>query len=260
MHQNKFNRLLQSATIFLFLAFQTFAFDIFNASPQGAINDFSNVLSSGTKQTLGSVSTMLSNKTGVSLVLVTIPTLDGNDINDFATRLFEKWGIGKKGVDEGLLVLIATQDRQIRIETGYGSEGYVPDILASRIIRENGPLLTQQNWDKGSEAIMLALASLAAKAHNTSLAEISSNTYSDYRVQVQGRPKKINAFGLLFAGVILLFLLSTRGGRSLLFFMLLSSISSGRSSGKGFGGGFGGGGFSGFGGGMSGGGGASGRF
>jgi len=260
MHQIPYNRLLTISTVFLFLTFNSYSATILDKAPLGAINDFSNVLSPNVKQSLESMSGMVVDKIGVSLVLVTTPSLDGSDINDVATRLFEKWGIGKKGVDEGLLVLIATQDKQIRIETGYGSEGYIPDVVASRIIRETGPMLSNQNWDQGCGAILLALATLAAKAHNTTLAEISGNAYQDYQVTARNRPRKINAFGLLFAGVILLFLLSTRGGRSILFFMLLSSMSSGRSSGKGFGGGFGGGGFSGFGGGMSGGGGASGRF
>jgi uncharacterized protein len=190
-----------------------------------------------------------------------VTALEGADINDVSTKLFEKWGVGRKGVDEGVLVLLTVKDRQIRIETGYGSEGYVTDAEAGRIIRDiMQPAFAHQQWDEGFLGAMTAIASLAAYAHNTPLSSITGNTIGDATVP-PARPVKVNIFGILFFSILILFLLSTRGGRSLLFFMLLSSLSSsGRSSGRGFGGGFGGGGFSGFGGGMSGGGGATGRF
>jgi len=107
---------------------------------------------------------------------------------------------------------------------------------------------------------MIDIAAIAAKAHAVSLDGISA-TVAEQRIPLRVHPVKVNVFGLLFFIVLVLFLLSTRGGRSILLFMLFSSLSSsGRSSGRGFGGGFGNGGFSGFGGGMSGGGGATGRF
>jgi uncharacterized protein len=234
--------------------------DLLDRNSQGAVNDFASLLSEQTHTSLESLSRALLEKTGVSCVLVTVADLEGLDINDAATKLFEKWGIGKKGVDEGVLVLIAVNDRRVRIETGYGSEAYVTDAQSNRIINDITPMLSQRRWDEGSLAAMIAIASLAAHAHSTTLSAITGNSISD-EPTLPARPAKINIFRIVFFAVLLLFLLSTRVGRSLLFFMLLSSMaSSGRSSGRGFGGGFGGGGFSGFGGGMSGGGGATGRF
>jgi uncharacterized protein len=234
---------------------------LIDKSPQGAVNDFASILSERTRASLEALSRSLLEKTGVSCVFVTVDGLEGDDINDVAAKLFEKWGVGKKGVDEGVLTLVAVKDRQVRIETGYGAEGYVTDAEAGRIIRDiMQPAFARQQWDEGFLGAAVAIAALAAAAHGVPLGAITGNGTAAAPPQVF-RPVKVNIFGILFFAVLILFLLSTRGGRSLLFFMLLSSLSSsGRSSGRGFGGGFGGGGFSGFGGGMSGGGGATGRF
>jgi uncharacterized protein len=233
---------------------------LLDRSPQGGVNDFASLMSAQARASLETVCRSLLEKTGVSCVFATVADLEGNDINDVATKLFEKWGVGKKGVDEGVLVLVAVKDRKIRIETGYGSEGYLTDAQAARIIRDiMQPAFANQQWDEGFLGAMVAIVSLAASAHNASPGAIMGNAI-DVAPAPAVRPAKVNIFGILFFSVLLLFLVSTRFGRSLLFFMLLSSLSSGRSSGRGFGGGFGGGGFSGFGGGMSGGGGATGRF
>jgi uncharacterized protein len=234
--------------------------DLLNTNPQGAVNDFASLLSAETRTSLESLCRSLLDKTGVSLVLVTTPDCGDVDINDAAVKLFEKWGIGKKGVDEGILMLITVKERMIRIETGYGSEVYVTDAQSSRIIREATPALSLGHWDEGCTSAMIVIATLAARAHNTSLSAITRGDFND-ESGVKDQRAKVNILGILFFVVLVLFLSATRSGRSLLLFMLLSSLSSsGRSGGRGFGGGFGSGGFRGFGGGMSGGGGATGRF
>ena len=73
-------------------------------------------------------------KTGNQLVILSIATTGGYSIDEIATETFRKWGIGDKEVNTGLLVLIARKERQVRIETGYGLEGAVPDITANAII------------------------------------------------------------------------------------------------------------------------------
>jgi uncharacterized protein len=253
-----FIRLL--TTLVCFIPVISFA-GLLDRNPQGAVSDFASLLSDQTRNSLESISKAVLEKTGVSCVLVTVADLDGIDINDAATKLFEKWGIGKRGVDEGILILVSVGDRKIRIETGYGSEGYVTDAQSNRIIHEITPFLSQGHWDEGCAEAMIALCSLAAAAHGTSLRDITGKDLG-YSPSAAVRSPKANIFGILFFIALVLFLSVTRGGRSLLLFMLFASLSSssGRSSGRGFGGGFGGGGFSGFGGGMSGGGGATGRF
>ena len=260
----KINKFILSAGAIAFLCVCVNA-GILDQKPSGAINDFAGILSKETQNTLEAVSKSLFVKTGVALVLVTTASLDGENIDEAANALFTKWGIGAKGKDEGILLVVATQDRALRIETGYGAEGYLTDAAANRIIRNiAAPLLSKGLWDDGLSAAFIACASLAAQAHNTSLEEITNNQAHNGGVPA-GRPYKPNPFSIIIILALIAMLAGTRGGRSILYFMLISSLFSGsRGAGyrsSGFGGGFGGsGGFGGFGGGMSGGGGASGRF
>jgi uncharacterized protein len=231
--------------------------------PTGAINDFAGILSRGVKDSLELLSGSLFRKTGAALALVTVQSLDGEDIDGAANRLFSKWGIGAKGKDEGILILLALKERELRIETGYGAEGYLTDVQSKRIIRDIAtPFLSKGQWDRGLGAAVAACAELAARAHSVDISEVSGYSASAGAVDVPGfRRYKPNALTIIIGALLLLFLVGTRGGRSVLMLLLLSFLTSGGRGGyrsSGFGGGNGG--FGGFGGGMSGGGGASGRF
>ena len=234
--------------------------------PAGAINDFAGILSGNAKASLGQIAESLFRKTGVALVLVTTPGLDGSTIEETANRLFTRWGIGAKGKDEGVLILLALRERAVRIETGYGAEGYLTDAQSRRIIADASGYLSKGQWDEGLAAVYGACAALAAKAHNVDLSGIDG--YAAPSPTAEASPEllryKPNAFSVIFGALLLLFLVGTHTGRSVLMLLLLSFLFSGGRSGyhsAGFGGGCGrGGGFGGFGGGMSGGGGASGRF
>jgi uncharacterized protein len=229
--------------------------------PASSINDFAGIISQDVKSSLEIFTESLLLKTGVSLVLVTAPSLDGEDIDDFANKLFTKWGIGAKGKDEGILIVLAMKERALRIETGYGAEGYLTDVQAKRIIRDVAtPFLSKGQWDQGLEAAVVACAQLAATAHSIDIREIAGYTAPAAHAAPAFRRYKTNPLTILFGVLLLLFLIGTRGGRSILMLLLLSSLTGGRGGyrSSGFGGGSGG--FGGFGGGMSGGGGASGRF
>ncbi len=83
-------------------------------------------------------------------VVVIVSDLEGEDIDDFATRLFTDWGIGKKDKDNGVLMLISINDRKVVIRTGYGAEGVLPDVIASNIIRHNiAPHFREGDYDGG---------------------------------------------------------------------------------------------------------------
>ena len=100
-------------------------------------------------------------KTSAEVVVVVVGSVDG-DIDDFATRLFTDWGVGKKVKNNGLLYVIASDDRRAAIRTGYGMEGVVPDILAGRIIRNiAGPRFKAMDYDGGVMASVGEIARLA---------------------------------------------------------------------------------------------------
>ncbi|MGE3958415.1 MAG: YgcG family protein [Vicinamibacterales bacterium] len=105
-------------------------------TPTGKVNDFANVLPAPDRTTLEAQLADLERTTSVEVAIVTVPSLDGRTIENYATALFNTWGIGKKGRDNGVLILVSIQDRTMRIEVGYGLEGVLPDGLAGSVIRE----------------------------------------------------------------------------------------------------------------------------
>jgi uncharacterized protein len=118
--------------------------------PQGFVNDFAGLLSSQTVATLEEQLGRYEKKTSNEVVVVTVPDLQGTTIEDFAVRLFEKWGIGKKGKDNGILLLIARRERKIRIEVGYGLEPVLTDLEAYGIIVNNiTPKFKSGDFDGG---------------------------------------------------------------------------------------------------------------
>ena len=202
-------------------------------------------------------------KTGASLVVATFKTTGGRDIESFATELFQAWGIGKKGEDRGLLMLIALKERRFRLETGYGLEGILPDGKLGRIRDAYFlPYFKKGLFGPGFANGMAAIAAVIAQDAGVELT-------GAIQPKAAGRSNKAGLGGAgFFLVMVIWFVMSMvarsrnrgRGGGSLwlLPFLLLGG-GSGRPPGGGGFGGFGGG-FGGFGGGMSGGGGASGSF
>ena len=228
--------------------------------PKGLVNDFANVISPTYKQKIADVTGVLLQKTGIPVVVVTMPDIGGAEYNDYANRLYRAWGIGKKGEDKGVLIFVAVKERKMRIETGYGVEGILPDGLVGEIRdRYMTPLLKQDKFGEGLFAGASAVAQVVAKASG---------------IELTGQmPKKAaqKRAGFSFFPIIVLIivmLMSKKIGGSWFFFLaLLLGLGGGGGRGSGYssggsGGSFGGfgGGFGGFGGGMSGGGGAGGGF
>jgi uncharacterized protein len=227
------------------------------------INDYADILSAQTERNLDRFSRSLYARTGVSIVFVSLKSLGDEEPSEVANILYEKWGIGDSTSDEGFLVLITKKEREFWIEVGYGAEGYVPDAVAARIYRTvRDTYLAHDRFDDGVTQAFILLGRNAAAHHETTLDEIVS---APQRSRGVPRRQPMNIFQIIIGAIVLLVLVSTPFGRSLLFWLVVSSILSGggRYRSGGFGGGFGNGGFGGFGGfggGRSGGGGAGGSF
>ena len=194
-------------------------------------------------------------KTGTAVVVVTVPTIGENEETSlYVNGLYKAWGIGKKGEDKGVLIFLTFKERKIRIETGYGVEGILPDGLVGEIRDKYlKPQLQAGNYGKAFYDTMYVLSSYIAKDANVQL----SGSPVPYRTRVRPQKKGINIFEIIFFLIAAALLLGTRTGRSMLPWILLLLLSGG---GRGGGGGGFGGGFGGFGGGGSGGGGAGGDF
>jgi len=102
----------------------------------GRVNDNASLLSSAEARQLEARLEAFEAKTGHQYALLTVPSLDGAPIEEYALKVAEAWRLGDKKRDDGLLLIIAQNDRKMRIEVGYGLEGEVPDAVASRVIRE----------------------------------------------------------------------------------------------------------------------------
>jgi uncharacterized protein len=122
--------------LLIFLIFIPLANAVEYPSSVGYVNDFANMLSPGDVARLNSEITAIENATTVEIAIVTVDSLQGVSVEEYAVKLFEKWGIGKKSNDNGLLILVARNEREYRIETGYGLEGTITAARAGRIGRE----------------------------------------------------------------------------------------------------------------------------
>ena len=224
--------------------------------PEGWVSDFAGVIDSDLRSRINALAQEVKDKTGVELAVVTVKDMGGLPLEDFANKLYRGWGIGVKEKNDGALILLAMQERSVRIEVGYGLEGILNDARCGDI-RENAifPEFKKGNYGEGLFAGLRAMAEIVTLDKGVTLdgsGDESPRTYS--RHSEGGGISRI----LLIALFILLVIL-TRG--KILYWLFLGAMfGGGGRGGGGFGGGGFGGGFGGFGGGSSGGGGASGRF
>jgi len=230
--------------------------------PAGYINDFANVLSPETKTQLTNICEQIDQKAHAQIAVVTVKSLDGADIEGYAVDLFKKWGIGSKATDHGILILLATADRQYRVEVGYGLEPILPDGKVGGFGREAVPYLRSGDFDSAVSLLTMRVASTIAADAGIQITGMSARPPTEY----QQRPESPISLGkLIFWGIVILVVLATPLRKVLFWWLLMGGGGGGRGYGGGGGwggGGFGGGGggFGGFGGGSSGGGGASGSW
>jgi uncharacterized protein len=103
---------------------------------RGRVNDYARIMSGDQVRSLESQLAQFEQETGHQVAVLTIPSLEGEDLEGFSIRVAENWKIGKKGFDNGVILLVAVKDRKLRLEVGYGLEGILPDVIASRIIND----------------------------------------------------------------------------------------------------------------------------
>jgi uncharacterized protein len=119
----------------------------------GRVNDLAKVLSPEMLQSLEMRLTAFERETSNQVVVLAVPSLQGDDIDQFSIRVADSWKIGQKGRDNGVLLVIARTERKVRIEVGMGLQGVLPDITSGRIIREvMRPYLKTGNYDQGISA------------------------------------------------------------------------------------------------------------
>lgn len=230
--------------------------------PPRLVNDYAGVLSDQEKKDLEKILVDYDDSTSNQIAIVLIKSLEDYPIEEYAHTLFNQWGIGNKKTNNGILILAAIEDRKIRIETGYGLEGAVPDIIANHIIQEDiGPNFRSGDYFTGLKNASASLIKAAAGEYQPP---------EGYGNRKKNDGKGIGTF--IFVAIIILIILANinrRGGGGFMsrrgyrgFGPTVFWPGGWTGGGGGGGGGWsgGGGGFGGFGGGSSGGGGASGSW
>jgi uncharacterized protein len=258
------------ALVLCLCAATALAADFAALKPQGYVSDFAGVIDAGSRAQLERYCETLERSTGTQLALVTLPSLQGEPVEDVANALFRAWGIGKKGENNGALLLLSIGDHRSRLEVGYGLEPIITDGEAGSLLRAMAPDLRGGQYGAALLTAATEIGSRIAQAKNVALD-------SPAPPRPVRRHRGAPVLPLLVFGVIMFALLSLsargrgRGGGGMGGFLtgLLIGALTNRSGGyyRGGGGGFGGydsggggGGFGGFGGGDSGGGGASGSW
>lgn len=123
---------------------------IVNPTSDFYINDYAKLLNSNTQNYIININKKLYDLTGAQIVVVTVPNLEGDSLEEYATRLFRNFGIGDKNKNNGVLLLLALEEREFRIEVGYGLEGCLNDAKTGRIQDEYIiPYLKNNQWDEG---------------------------------------------------------------------------------------------------------------
>ena len=218
-------------------------------APTQWVTDTANFLSPETVQTLNARLRQFEEKTGHQVIVYIAPTTGGVPIEDWAVRAFQKWKVGRKGLDDGLALFIMAQDRKLRIEVGYGLEPVIPDAIASRIINE--VMVPRIQAGRPDEAVTAAIGSL------TAVIDKQPGAFPPARPPAQSSPSSgLQSIFWGFLGLVFLALLVTNPRLALLFLTTILARGGGGYRG---GYGYGGGGFGGAGG-RSGGGGASGSW
>src|ERR1700730_7565184 len=162
----KYSRL---SVLVLLAASSAWAVDWKALKPQGYVSDFAGAIDAASRQQLENYCTIVERSTGAQMALVTIPSLEGEPIEDVANTIFRGWGVGQKGKNEGILLLLAIGDKRSRLEIGYGLEPILPDGLDGSILREMRPALRQQQYGEAMMAAAGTIGSTIAQAKHLQL-------------------------------------------------------------------------------------------
>jgi uncharacterized protein len=245
--------------------------DLSKIHPTGYVTDLAGALNASSTANLEALCSELEQKTGAQMAIVTVYSLEGKSVEDYAVDLYKKLGVGAKKDDRGVLLLVSPDERKYRIEVGYGLEPVINDARAGDVGRAMVPYLRANDFNTAIQTAAWQLAKYVADERGVTL----SGQPLVRRVPSRGNAPSSIGIWIFLVVLVLFFMMIGRsgggrgggGGGGWLWFllgMLVNSGGGGGYRGGGFGGGgggySGGGGFGGFGGGSSGGGGASGSW
>ena len=171
-------------------------------NPPRLVNDLANILTAEQEQALENKLVKYDDSTSTQIVVLTIETIGGTSIEEYALQILRDWGVGNKRTNNGIVIVAAIQDRKMRIEVGYGLEGVVPDITAQHVIEENlAPNFREGNYYRGFDQAADALIEAAAGRYQAP---------ENYR---KGKGKPGGSVLMMLVVIFLIIMFISRGGR-----------------------------------------------
>jgi uncharacterized protein len=229
---------------FMILLFIMPVYGIVGTTSNFYVNDYAGILSNSTEEHIVQKNVNLQSQTGAQIVVVTVPNLEGKDIESYGTELFREFEIGDKTKNNGLLLLLALEEREFRVEVGYGLEGRLPDAKTGRFQDEYIiPYMRNNNWDEGLLNGFNAFYKEVCEEYGISSEDVVVNSVG------QSEGMEVPGIVILIIIIIIIIIIIRKGPGGFIF---IGGPHIGGSHGRS--GSFGGGGFGGF----SGGGGSSG--
>ncbi|MFO7665742.1 MAG: YgcG family protein [Desulfobacterales bacterium] len=227
--QNIRKRILRLAVIAIALLLAVIAAGADIPFLSGRVTDNAEILTDGMRRTLTERLKSHEERTGNQIAILTVPSLGGENIEEYASTVFGAWKLGQKGRDNGVLVIVVPNDRRMRIEVGYGLEGTLTDLVAGRIIRNiMAPLFKKGDFDGGLEGAVKAIIGTLEGSEVQEISDSASpkgNISSGFHIEEPDLPiiQRI-LFGAFIFGIIGLFtvigVLTPGAGWFLYFFLI----------------------------------------
>ena len=179
------------------------AYQVPAPTAQFYVNDFAGLLAADTKEYVDSVNEQLYAKCGAQVVITTIQSLEGAPLEEYATEMFRTYGIGDKEKNNGVLLLLALEDRACRIEVGYGLEGALNDAKSGRI-QDNYmiPYFAEGKWDEGMRSGFDAIVAEVVKEYDVSVEFHAPVTVRTAGTDEQSISDKSNTVGMVVMGIM----------------------------------------------------------
>jgi uncharacterized protein len=205
----KIKVVLVVSLLILSLSFSSFAINIPEPTNDFFVNDFADVISEEDEQEIMKIGADLYLQTTAQIVVVTVNSLDGYEVNDYALELGREWGVGSKDTNNGVVLLLSVNDREVTIQVGYGLEGCLTDAGTGRILDEYAiPYLSNNDFSTGLLEAYKAIAGDVCTEYGVELNPNYQITYDDYDYHYSDDLGDSDAFGSIVLFLTALVLVS----------------------------------------------------
>ena len=192
----------------ILLSFSAVAIDLPEPTDNFFVNDFADVIDDEVENELQSIGASLYNQTSAQVVVVTVDSLDGYDVDEYALELGREWGVGSEDSDNGVVLLMSVSDRQVTIQVGYGLEGCLPDGKTGRILDTYAiPYLRNDDFSTGLEDAYKAIVNVVCVEYGVELDNLNIDNYNDEYYTFEMSSDEVIGMAILIFIVVSIFVL-----------------------------------------------------